>query len=113
MFVYLVNPGIPSIEFFSKKFLKSDNYLKMDDKEKKEYYLCEICNIMINNSDDIEHCEKCDICVKGYDHHCYWTGKCITKKIFGSFFASHLELWLIFYGILQLLYIGLLLKLVK
>ena len=87
MFVYLINPGIPSIEFFSKKFLKSDNYLKMDDKEKKEYYLCEICNIMINNSDDIEHCEKCDICVKGYDHHCFWTGKCITKKNIWFFFC--------------------------
>ena len=54
--------------------------LKLTEEEQKEYYLCEECNIYIKNEDKIEHCEECNLCVKKYDHHCYWTGKCITKR---------------------------------
>ena len=34
----------------------------------------------------IIHCEVCDICVKEYDHHCPWTGKCIGS---GNIFWFH------------------------
>ena len=78
--IYLFNPGIPSINRYSKIFLKSVKYLKLTEEEQKEYYLCEECNIYIKNEDKIEHCEECNLCVKKYDHHCYWTGKCITKR---------------------------------
>ena len=85
--IFFVNPGIPSIERYSKIFLKSENYLKLTEEEQKDYYLCEKCNILINNLDNIEHCDECNICIKKYDHHCYWTGKCITKRTIFFFYG--------------------------
>lgn len=42
-----------------------------------------------------EHCSDCELCIRGYDHHCPWTGKCIGEGNFcvfcvfvGSLFAS-------------------------
>ena len=29
--------------------------------------------------DKTEHCDECNICVVGMDHHCPWTSKCIGK----------------------------------
>lgn len=29
--------------------------------------------------DGMKHCKRCDVCIKGYDHHCPWTSKCIGK----------------------------------
>jgi hypothetical protein len=86
MFIYLFNPGIPSIDHFLKNFLKSEKYMKMTEEKKKFYYTCEICNIIFKYTECIEHCEECDICVKKYDHHCFWTGKCITKKNILAFY---------------------------
>jgi len=25
------------------------------------------------------HCEDCDVCIRDWDHHCVWTGKCIGR----------------------------------
>ena len=86
MFIYLFNPGIPSINHFLKNFLKSEKYMKMNEERKKDYYTCEICNIIFKYTEDIDHCEECDICVKKFDHHCFWTGKCITKKNIWAFY---------------------------
>ena len=36
---------------------------------------CGICKIKMDR--DIYHCQDCDICVRNFDHHCPWTGKCI------------------------------------
>jgi len=80
MYIYLINPGIPRIEYYAKTFLKSENYKRMNEEEKKHYYLCEVCNIIVNARDGIEHCVECGICLKNHDHHCYWTGKCIAKN---------------------------------
>ena len=85
--IFFINPGIPSIERYSKHFLKSEKYLKLKEEEQKDYYLCEECNILNHNKENVEHCDECKICVKQYDHHCYWTGKCITKRTIVFFYG--------------------------
>ena len=107
MFIYLINPGIPDIKYYSKTFIKSENYIKMKDEEKKYYYLCEICNIIIHRKDEIDHCEDCGICLKKYDHHCYWTGKCIAKNNYWAFntFSLGTLLYIIWYFIIIIYWI--------
>ena len=85
--IILFNPGFPSIDRYTKIFLKSESYLKMDKNAIKDYYVCETCNIVLKYSEKVEHCEDCDICVRNYDHHCYWTGKCITKRTLIFFYG--------------------------
>ena len=31
------------------------------------------------------HCEICDVCVRGFDHHCIFFGKCIASNNLTSF----------------------------
>ena len=108
LYIYLFNPGIPSIDHYYKRFIQSKNYMKMSENEKKNYYVCELCNIIVNHNENIEHCEDCQICVENYDHHCFWTGKCITKRniwafygfAFGSMFYILWYFTIIFYYIL-------------
>ena len=59
----------------------------MKKEEQKNFYVCETCNLVLKYSEKVEHCEDCDICVKNYDHHCYWTGKCITKRTLIFFYG--------------------------
>jgi len=33
------------------------------------------------------HCDDCDVCIRGYDHHCPWTGKCIGEGNILYFYA--------------------------
>lgn len=50
------------------------------------------------NGERIHHCEECDVCVKDYDHHCPWTGKCIASgniKYFNTFITM-VSLWFAF-----------------
>lgn len=44
---------------------------------------CDICGI--EQDRETEHCEDCDVCIEGYDHHCPWMGKCIGKKNMRAF----------------------------
>lgn len=37
------------------------------------------------------HCDECDVCVEGYDHHCPWVSKCIGARnltVFKIFLGS-------------------------
>ena len=80
MYLFLINPGIPSADCFSK------NAIKTIPKEDRKYFqVCEICNIIVDNIDDVRHCTECNICIKQLDHHCYWTGKCIAKNNYFTF----------------------------
>ena len=110
--IFLINPGIPGIDRYSKMFLKSENYKKLKEEEQKDYYLCEECNILIHNTEKIEHCEDCNICVKQYDHHCYWTGKCITKRtiIFFYGFAFATLFYILWYFLIILYWLILILS---
>ena len=67
----ILNPGIPS----------NKNNIDLEEL-KRNYKQCNICNcISSKNSDYITfHCNKCNICVEEYTHHCYLASKCVGKK---------------------------------
>jgi len=96
MYIFLINPGIPSPENFSKKCLKI-----IKEADKKYFEVCEICNIIVDCSDDVRHCTECNICVKKIDHHCYWVGKCIAKNNYFTFqmFTFTTLLYYVWYAI--------------
>ena len=45
---------------------------------------CTICHIHVNPEFD-QHCDDCGVCVRGYDHHCIFYGKCVGEGNFRSF----------------------------
>lgn len=55
-------------------------YEVREDKDGRKYKVlyCVKCNVDVTS--DMEHCEDCDICVYGYDHHCVFFSKCIGGK---------------------------------
>ena len=71
-----LNPGIPSFEYNNKikEGLKTKKLNELDCSK------CKICKLHYKLIDKIGHCEKCDICYFGYDHHCIWIGHCIAKN---------------------------------
>ena len=71
----LINPGYP---------LHDENSLNNKNKNKTGY--CTICKIYISLEKNTKHCNFCNICVEGMDHHCPWTGKCIGRKNISPFF---------------------------
>ena len=79
----LIDPGIPS------KDLWLENYKHLD--EIGTYRICNVCKIIMRNEDKTDHCEECNICIIGFDHHCPWTSKCVganNKNIFYIFVFS-------------------------
>lgn len=38
---------------------------------------CKTCNLVQPRG--CSHCEFCQVCVEGFDHHCPWMGKCIGR----------------------------------
>ena len=53
---------------------------------REEYYFCSICQFYVKNTRYVHHCIDCDICIENQDHHCPWTGHCIGKNNYISFF---------------------------
>ena len=74
MYIFLGNPGIPTANHFHKIILNQKDYTKND------CLYCDVCNIIIKANEGVDHCDECGICLRGYDHHCYWVGKCIAKN---------------------------------
>jgi len=37
--------------------------------------ICKVCDVLIEP--ESEHCFDCQVCIRGYDHHCPLSGKCI------------------------------------
>ena len=77
---FLINPGIPKRGYYTKKYEKE---YKGDF---KKLIKCDKCNIIIPKSLNTGHCIYCNICIKGYDHHCAWIGKCVGKGNHISFY---------------------------
>eukprot|EP01068_Selenidium_serpulae_P002478 Selendium_serpulae@DN2487_c0_g1_i2.p1 len=59
---------------------------------------CEVCKLTPPAGS--YHCEDCEVCIEGYDHHCPWTSKCIGKGNVCEFYT-----WL-FSGLLCIVYMG-------
>ena len=52
--------------------------------------LCETC--LIYRPPRTVHCNVCDCCVRGFDHHCLWLGTCIGYRNYLSFQAYIIQL---------------------
>ena len=52
------------------------------------YFYCERCKGYSNHNSLHFHCQICDVCVEGYDHHCNVLNKCVGKYNFISFIMA-------------------------
>lgn len=83
LYTTFINEGIPKrVWFLSNKII---NYLIEDENFYNEfntnkYQICRKCNILIDKSLKITHCDICNLCCEFYDHHCPWIGKCIGRN---------------------------------
>lgn len=61
--------------------------LKKYLEDHEELLECEKCLILTEQAQKhkIVHCEECDICVQGFDHHCGVLGNCIGKQNIKNF----------------------------
>jgi len=46
---------------------------------------CQKCSV--DQPRGCSHCEFCEVCIEGFDHHCPWMGKCIGKKNVSAFYT--------------------------
>lgn len=71
----ITNPGIPS------KNLWVENYYKNKNNNKNySYGICKECKLIKRNTDGIEHCDKCGVCIIGRKKHSFLLSKCIGEK---------------------------------
>ena len=56
----------------------AQSYPQATQSERENSRFCKVCFTMRNR--DIYHCEDCNICIEGYDHHCPWIGKCVGSN---------------------------------
>lgn len=71
-FCFLFNPGVAVISNTTKRI---------------GLQMCRTCDILLDIETEPVHCEDCDICVEGFDHHCPWTGKCIGRRNLYGFYV--------------------------
>ena len=71
----LINPGYPK-----------NNIGRNFGYPRGEYYYCNKCKFYVKNRKYVHHCFDCDICIENQDHHCPWTGHCIGKNNYISFY---------------------------
>jgi hypothetical protein len=55
---------------------------------------CELCGRRLGRG--TVHCEKCGVCIEGYDHHCPWVGKCIGRKNLLKFYYFIFSIFMLF-----------------
>ena len=86
-FIYFEIKSIASLSSYDlilKIYISFDeNALYNKNKDKSGF--CLVCNIYLSLEKKTKHCQFCNICVEGNDHHCPWTGKCIGKNNQKSF----------------------------
>jgi len=70
----------------------SKEYLQMICASEKTSRICAKCELIIGRgAKKAKHCEYCDVCIIGYDHHCVWSSKCIGR---GNIFQFNAFLFL-------------------
>ena len=88
LYTIFINEGIPNRKWFLNNkiianLIENDNFY--DEFNINKFQICRKCNILIDKSLKIIHCDICNICCEFYDHHCPWVGKCIGKNNIFSF----------------------------
>ena len=68
------DPGIPKALYKIKEHKQKDK----PKKKRSQMIWCEECKLYRDDYYD-EHCEDCGVCIRAYDHHCIFYGKCIGK----------------------------------
>ena len=47
---------------------------------------CQKCNVEVKR--DMEHCDDCQVCFTGHDHHCVFFSKCIASGNIYAFYIT-------------------------
>lgn len=71
----LINPGYPK-----------NNHERRDGYPREEFYFCSVCKFYVRRSSEASHCDDCNICIEGQDHHCPWTSHCVGKNNIITFY---------------------------
>ena len=94
----IINPGLPKKELQNEQLLIN---------EPNRYKRCNYCFFIIDKSKHYVHCERCECCCEGYDHHCPWTSKCVGRGNIFYFYGMLAMVSIVFvYLIIGLLVIG-------
>lgn len=92
-YILFTNPGFPGFGSNNKA-------------ENEDVVYCQYCKIYLPKSKDYNHCNECDICIEGRDHHCQWASKCIGKWNINGFYAFCISLFFLnLYYLLSLIVI--------
>ena len=106
-----------ALKYYHKKDLSTIDrkYAYINSKEERVFYLnanksmlyrfkfCETC--MIFRPQRTAHCNVCNNCVMGFDHHCVWLGTCIGKRNYKFFMYFITSLFL--YGLYVMIFCAL------
>lgn len=85
LYLILLNPGVASID----PRIHNGEYLNFITSRNIISRLCMTCNLIHREGGafrasgycrTVEHCELCDVCIEGHDHHDKYLGKCIGTK---------------------------------
>ena len=94
----IINPGLPKKELQNELLLIN---------EPNRYQRCRLCHFIIDKSKHFVHCETCQCCCEGYDHHCPWSSKCVCRGNIFYFYGMLVMFGIVFiYIIIALLAFG-------
>ncbi|CAK76362.1 unnamed protein product (macronuclear) [Paramecium tetraurelia] len=105
LYVYYCSIFVAALQMFSYLITALKNPgIVTSSREYKGVLQCIVCN----NPRDLGalyHCEDCDVCIQGFDHHCPWTGKCIGRGNINAFyiFVTMIPIYIVYFIIVSLL----------